>query len=203
MKIALIVTHNCDPGEIFRERGWDTDYITSMSDLEAYKELFLGRFRYKLDLLVFTGGSDLNPKLYGEEPDGAYGWNDERDALEVAVYRAFSGHVPMAGICRGAQLLTVMNGGRLLQHKEGHSGDHPVKVARYNDYLTYALREDHHQCLLPTDDGEILGRDARDDNIEIVYFPEKMELAFQGHPEWGCATTENLFFDLLEEHVGV
>lgn len=211
MKTALIITHSCDPGEIFRERGWNTVYVTSLDSLDAYREsLFDGIYDYP-DLLVFTGGADLNPQLYGEVPDGAYGWNDGRDALEVAVYRAFSGRAPMAGICRGAQLLTVMNGGRLIQHKEGHSGDHPVQVWQEGGVggveSIMTLRECHHQCLLPSGeegvDYYVVGRDIRDDNIEIVYFPEERALAFQGHPEWGCATTESLFFELLEEYIGV
>lgn len=199
-KKVLIITRSCDPADIFESRGWDVSHAVTH---QALCDAIRIHTQAPYDLVVFTGGADLNPKLYGEKPNGAVHWNDMRDELEVASYHAFVDKVPLAGICRGAQLLTVMNGGKLIQHKPGHTGDHPVRYITKHGEFTENLRECHHQCLLPEGEFTVLGVDARDDNIEIVLFPKKKQLAFQGHPEWGCETTEGLFFDLLEEHLGV
>jgi gamma-glutamyl-gamma-aminobutyrate hydrolase PuuD len=74
-----------------------------------------------LDGLVFTGGSDLDPALYGQEPHpetaGVHAHRDraEFDLLAAALER----DMPVLGICRGMQLLNVVRGGDLDQHLPG------------------------------------------------------------------------------------
>ena len=71
-----------------------------------------------LDGLIITGGRDVNPESYGrqrhpttDEPMG------ERDAWEFALLgAALRRHMPVLGICRGAQVLNVALGGTLHQH---------------------------------------------------------------------------------------
>ena len=72
----------------------------------------------RLDAVLFTGGVDLHPALYGEEPRRGLGEVDEeRDAFEVALYRELRGlGKPAFGICRGFQLINVLEGGTLIQH---------------------------------------------------------------------------------------
>lgn len=68
------------------------------------------------DGFLFTGGHDIEPKMYGEEPriDGVY--SSERDRLEEFVLMgALARNVPVLGICRGMQLLNVILGGTLYQ----------------------------------------------------------------------------------------
>jgi len=75
-----------------------------------------------LDGLLLSGGSDVNPKLYGQarheandEPD------DGRDALEQRLLAsAMERDLPLLAICRGMQLFNVAHGGALEQHIEGH-----------------------------------------------------------------------------------
>lgn len=70
------------------------------------------------DALILMGGTDVNPKLYGEEPQAQTDEPDEeRDRLELAVlHEALERDKPILAICRGLQLLNVHHGGTLVQH---------------------------------------------------------------------------------------
>jgi len=73
------------------------------------------------DLVVFTGGEDVDPTIYGEEVLPTTQCNPARDTAEIAVFEyCVSHHIPMAGICRGGQFLTVMSGGQLAQQADNH-----------------------------------------------------------------------------------
>ena len=69
-----------------------------------------------IDLIVFTGGEDVNPQYYGEQLGKYTHINSNRDNKEVDCFNRFRNVVPMLGICRGNQLLTVLNGGKVIQH---------------------------------------------------------------------------------------
>ncbi len=70
-----------------------------------------------LDGLVLMGGSDVCPESYGEKalkPE----WNGDRirDDYEIALLRAFMAlRKPVLGVCRGAQIINVAQGGTLWQ----------------------------------------------------------------------------------------
>jgi putative glutamine amidotransferase len=70
-----------------------------------------------LDGLLLSGGSDLDPGYYGEEPVPELGVTiPERDAFEMALVRlALRRGMPVFGICRGMQVLNVALGGTLYQ----------------------------------------------------------------------------------------
>ncbi|MGZ4353664.1 MAG: gamma-glutamyl-gamma-aminobutyrate hydrolase family protein, partial [Gaiellaceae bacterium] len=71
-----------------------------------------------LDGLVFTGGPDLDPELYGQEAHPATnGVVPERDRGELALLEAaLARDLPVLAICRGSQVLNVALGGDLVQH---------------------------------------------------------------------------------------
>lgn len=71
----------------------------------------------RLDGLVLTGGADLNPSLYGEQPHPGLGQvSDTRDSWELAlVHAAQLRKKPILAICRGTQILNVALGGTLIQ----------------------------------------------------------------------------------------
>jgi putative glutamine amidotransferase len=72
---------------------------------------------HSLDGLLLSGGSDLDPGYYGEEPLPELGITlPERDAFEMAlVGQALRRGMPVFGICRGMQVLNVALGGTLYQ----------------------------------------------------------------------------------------
>jgi putative glutamine amidotransferase len=96
-----------------------------------------------LDGVIFSGGGDIDPELYGAEPhDATDEPRSERDAAEVRLLEAaLERDMPVLAICRGSQLLNVARGGDLVQHlpetvgheqhrhDPGSFSDHDVKVA--------------------------------------------------------------------------
>jgi putative glutamine amidotransferase len=70
------------------------------------------------DGLILTGGVDVDPELYGADPHPMLGLVDRaRDLFEGALYTAARARgVPVLGICRGHQLINVIEGGTLHQH---------------------------------------------------------------------------------------
>lgn len=72
----------------------------------------------RLDGIIFTGGGDVEPALYGAvEHEQSYGMNAARDRAEGDLIRAaIAGEKPMLCVCRGTQILNVALGGTLHQH---------------------------------------------------------------------------------------
>lgn len=172
--------------KMFLERGYSpVDAMAAKSDNSV--------------LILFTGGADLSPHLYGEENVSSY-TNEARDNFEIETFREFlkAGN-PMAGICRGAQLLCVMDGGKMIQHIGGHgSTSHDIfepgttnKLGRTNSC--------HHQQMVPCDTTVVVA-ETSDGTPEVVLFPKLNAIGVQGHPEWDSTHTEPLFFKLIDEH---
>ena len=91
-----------------------------------------------VDGLLFTGGDDLDPTLWGGVPGPTYLPSDpRRTEYELAlVMGAIERDTPMLGICLGLQLLNVACGGSL-------RADLPIGDVRHIDAeLGLALRHD-------------------------------------------------------------
>ncbi len=71
-----------------------------------------------LDGIVFSGGADVDPSLYGAEPHPETDAPQaRRDAGELALLQAaLDRDMPVLAVCRGFQLLNVARGGDLVQH---------------------------------------------------------------------------------------
>ena len=94
-----------------------------------------------VDGLLLTGGADLDPALYEAPRDPrTTGMSPERDSGEPPlVRRALAIGLPLLGVCRGMQLLTVICGGTLHQHLPdvvGHDGHGPAPAS----YAPHAVR---------------------------------------------------------------
>ena len=81
---------------------------------------------HRAGALVLTGGEDIEPRQYGEQPSDDIDYmpfDSARDEMELSIARtALDDDLPIYGICRGMQLLNVAMGGRLVQHLDEHSG---------------------------------------------------------------------------------
>jgi putative glutamine amidotransferase len=86
------------------------------------------------DGLMLVGGGDVDPALYGADPDVEhnYGVEPDRDRLEIDLLLAADRlRVPTLAICRGMQIMNVAFGGTLHQHLPDMPGtlEHGVPVA--------------------------------------------------------------------------
>src|SRR5690554_4133770 len=155
------------------------------------------------DGVLVLGGADVDPTLYGQEPqvDKLYGVDRRADAFELGLIdAAIGGGKPFLGICRGMQLLNVARGGTLilpLGDETLHSIDdgnaamieHPVAPRAgtlVGDlYATDALdnRSGHHQAVAEVGEGLRVSADAADGTIEAVELEDGWVLGVQWHPE--------------------
>src|SRR5919108_3965222 len=78
-----------------------------------------------LDGLLFSGGADLDPETYGQEPHPeTKEVVPERDRAELALLEAaLARDIPVLAVCRGSQVLNVSLGGDLVQHLPELVGD--------------------------------------------------------------------------------
>jgi putative glutamine amidotransferase len=168
------------------------------------------------DVILFTGGEDVNPSLYGESVGTRTSFNDTRDAKEVEIFKqALDLNKKMIGICRGGQLGCVLSGGKLIQDVDGHSHTHSMILNYSGVPKEITISSSHHQMFYPynlnPEEYRIIGYskeklsskylNGNDEQIEvpkyfreceIVLFPETKFLAIQGHPEWMAESSESV-----------
>lgn len=160
--------------------------------------------------LLLMGGSDVNPRLYGEpRHEKTQPSDDARDAMEFALIEdAIARDLPVFAICRGIQILNVQHGGSLVQHLEGcerhvrRTGDralpaHPVEVvpgtllaAIEGDAVKLNVNSRHHQAVGRLGTGlKVSAVDPEDATIEAVERPDRrFVVGVQWHPENQFAT---------------
>lgn len=173
--------------------------------------------RYGCDVLCFVGGEDIGPDLYGEDKIPGTRTTPARDAFEVAMYNYFP-DIPKIGICRGAQLLNVLSGGKMYQDVDGHQGNHIAYLPQ--EQRTVRVSSIHHQMMIPGPKAEVLmvadeasyaanakgikwKQEEAFDDIEVVWYPETKSFCYQGHPEIGTKEEEGWFFQQIHEKLGV
>lgn len=201
--------------QIFRDLSCTKDYelVTSIPDS---------------DIVVWTGGEDISPEIYGEEAiERTQIPTKSRDLDDLrAVDEAFKGKKFLVGICRGAQLLNcVPNGGRLWQHVNNHMGHHRIFDCVYGTYLS--VNSFHHQMMRPTKDADIVAwavqssrRESQHEiwtsstdkadimepitegqkDPEALWYPKTNSLCVQFHPEFGHPPTTQYFFRLMDAY---
>ena len=155
-----------------------------------------------LDALVLTGGADVEPSRYGQEPHEKTYVRPSRDAFEFGLLdAAVSAGLPVLGVCRGMQVLNVAFGGTLTQHlpEAIDSAEHQPAPATFGT-STVGLAEGsrasailgseikchcyHHQAV------DVLGRGleavgwSADGLVEALELPgDAFVLGVQWHPE--------------------
>jgi putative glutamine amidotransferase len=170
-----------------------------------------------VDALVFSGGSDLDPELYGQEahPE-TNGIVPDRDRAEIALLRAaLERDMPVLAVCRGSQVPNVALGGDLVQHlpevvgddKHKHTpgafADHDVNLvpgSRVQKLLGdhAPVKSHHHQGYGRLGEGLQESARADDGTVEALEDPERrFAVGVLWHPEAGEDFA--LFEELVQE----
>lgn len=178
-----------------------------------------------IDALILTGGHDVDPFLYGEEPSQKLGEIfPERDSFDFTLIKyAKEKNIPILGICRGYQIINVYHGGSLYQdlsykndcfvkHWQAHSSElvtHTVNIDKdsklYSMFDSEEIRVNsfHHQILKDIPDNFRATAHAKDGVIEAIEAQDYRYLvAVQWHPEMLHNSVEkmnNIFKSLIEE----
>lgn len=173
------------------------------------------------DLVCFTGGADVTPSLYGQEPHPTTSNSLARDEVETVIYKdAKAANIPMVGICRGGQFLHVMNGGSLFQHVDGHATGKPHKLVDVQLNQSFLVTSTHHQMMADVGVGIVVAIASQSNkvewckgdnpvelehehDIEVMWHEDTKCLCFQPHPEFphvieGAESTYSYFKNLLE-----
>jgi putative glutamine amidotransferase len=164
----------------------------------------------ELDGLVLTGGTDVDPALYGQaagpktdEPDGA------RDKLEATLLNeALDLDSPVLAICRGLQVFNVVHGGTLIQdlpHGNKHEVRRPdpsedihdvrvlpgTKLAAIAGSEVCPVNSRHHQAVDRLGEGLVVSAvSPLDGVVEGLERPDKsFAVAVQWHPEDRCESS--------------
>jgi putative glutamine amidotransferase len=157
-----------------------------------------------IDGLILAGGSDIDPASYGAQPHPeTRGTWPERDRFEIALgTRALERDMPVLGICRGMQMLNVIQGGTLNQHVRdvvqnelhrhtpGVFTDHRVRLdagslaARVVGGETTEVKSAHHQGIEELGEGVVTSGQADDGLVEAIELPDKtFAVGVLWHPE--------------------
>ena len=157
-----------------------------------------------LDGLILAGGSDVDPASYGAQPHpDTRGTRPERDRFEIALgTRALERDMPVLGICRGMQMLNVIQGGTLNQHVRevvqndlhrhtpGVFTDHWVRLdpdslaARVVGADSTEVKSAHHQGVDELGEGVVASGYADDKLVEAIELPDRnFAVGVLWHPE--------------------
>ncbi len=164
---------------------------------------------YRCDGFILTGGIDLDPSLYGGKetyPNKPQSHQEQRDLFESRIFRyAQMNKIPLLGICRGMQLINVLEGGDLVQDlgdansihrkKEEKDLEHEIDILpgsllhQIGNRTKGLVNSAHHQAI----DERFIGRGLRvnaygpDKTVEGLEYADKENNGFmlcvQWHPE--------------------
>lgn len=159
-----------------------------------------------VDALILSGGHDVNPLMWNEEPHGKLGGIlPKRDTYDMKLLKiALEMKKPILGICRGEQLINVGEGGSLYQdlsliegsyikHNQQHLSNVPTHTAciKKGTKLHEILGEDeilinsfHHLAINKVAPGYIVSATAKDGVVEAIEKEgDHFVMGIQWHPE--------------------
>ena len=187
------------------------------------KEVIISQVQV-IDGLVLSGGHDVSPYNYGQEPSPLLGETfPERDDYEMLLLEeAKKRNLPILGICRGFQIINVAGGGTLhqdlsligksvLKHNQVSKPTlktHKIQIEE-NSIISEIFGKEtmvnsfHHQALdKVADDFKVVAR-ASDGVVEAIQHKTyKFLVGVQWHPEMlavECDEAKELFKRLIEE----
>ena len=177
-----------------------------------------------IDGLILSGGHDINPYNYGQEPSQKLGETfPERDTYDMLLLEeSKKRNIPIIGICRGFQLINVAAGGTLYQDLSLIPGNilkhnqvsnptlktHKIEI-KENSFISSIFGKEtmvnsfHHQAIDKVANDFIVVARASDGVVEAIeHKTYKFLVAVQWHPEMlavNCEKARVLFSKFVEE----
>ncbi len=199
--------------EAIEKAGGDPHTLPLSTDGEL-----LSKAMNDVDALLITGGRDIHPNMYGEEPDSAVELETpervDRDAACIKL--AKKSGMPVLAICYGMQILNVVEGGTLYQdmgpeivpfHRELRSDyvEHDVAIEpgtsleKIVGAQRLRVRSSHHQAVKKVGTGLVVSaRCARGEIIEAIERESPFYLGVQWHPERHERQPDPIFVAFVE-----
>jgi len=201
-------------GRIYRKDSVGSDYVSAIEHAGGTPIVLpivenqecISRFIDIIDGLLLSGGGDIDPSFFNEEPIPTLGSIDpNRDSVEMLLSKAaLEQDLPVLAICRGIQVLNVAAGGTLYQDISQHSKEilkhrqsapgwhasHTIQIEPGSlmygmfDNQTSRVNSFHHQAIRDTADGFYVSARTSDGIIEVIEGQEhRFMLGVQFHPE--------------------
>tara|TARA_Y100000996_G_scaffold88329_1_gene61828 strand:- start:1950 stop:2669 length:720 start_codon:yes stop_codon:yes gene_type:complete len=152
----------------------------------------------RLDGILMSGGADIDPKRYGAEPEPELqSIEPARDEFELKILElVYECELPVAGICRGLQILNVHAGGSLYQDVPPHSVRDKAPSTRVHDITTekgsileklygekLEVNSLHHQSIKTLGKHFSASATSNDGIVEGIEHSQLPIVAVQWHPE--------------------
>ncbi|MFQ6040662.1 MAG: gamma-glutamyl-gamma-aminobutyrate hydrolase family protein [Candidatus Poribacteria bacterium] len=201
-------------GRVYRKNSVGSDYINAIEHAGGAPIVLpivedaecISSFIDIIDGLLLSGGGDIDPSFFNEEPIPAIGSIDpRRDSIEISLSKAaLEQNLPVLAICRGIQVLNVAAGGTLyqdisqhsketLKHRQSAPGWHASHTIQMEpgslmygmfDKRTGKVNSFHHQAVRDVADGFYVSARSNDGIIEAIESREyRFMLGVQFHPE--------------------
>ena len=216
MKRVGISTSNIRSGNfsLARLSGYNLDAVRKADGLplmigSAQDPSLAKEYISQIDALILTGGNDLAPFNYGEDPNTDEIYDFQRDAFELELFKeAMEANLPILCICRGLQLANVARGGKNIKDlkKSGYKEIiHAIDNVNWNEETdtyhqidilkdsslykligkeTIVINSIHHQAIRELGENMKTVAKARDGVIEAVEMTDYENfIGFQFHPE--------------------
>jgi len=158
------------------------------------------------DLIIFTGGADISPEIYGQK-NRYSSYSEKRDKIELKVLEeSIKLNKKILGVCRGHQLINAYLGGMLVQDiyrvlNKSHKGFHELifteEKSLVKDSYKGGVNSMHHQGVIKPGKNLIV-TSVYEDVIESTESENIISVQF--HPEF--MSNNNFFYKINEWILG-
>lgn len=211
--IGLALSNRIKPKKIYS--AINNDYIKAVQKAGGIPVLIpfsdnlenIQTYADRIQGIIFTGGEDVSPLLYNEDPiKEVQRIIEKRDRFELELFKeVYKKNIPILAICRGLQLINVALGGNLYQDINvqipNSNGHLPMYALRSNLYHSVKIEKDsklfdifktedlkvnsfHHQSVKKLGEDLRITAHSSDGVVEgIESLSRKFLVAVQWHPE--------------------